>query len=94
MTATFFTAEQLLTIAEDRATNARPACIGGLNTNDLGDFRHAVRNAAAGALLHIPGACAQTDTFPCVGQLEDGTRLFADGRHPGVDAADWAAIVD
>ena len=91
---TFFTAEQLLTIAEDRATAGNPAVIGGIYSRDLADFRHAVRTAAVGAVLHIPGAMAQTDSFPCVGQLQDGTRLFQDYSHPGIDADEWALIAD
>lgn len=93
--ANFFTAEQLLYIAEDRATNGNPAVIGGIYSNDLvADFRHAVRTANVGAVLHIPGAMAQTDHYPCVGQLPDGTRLFQDFGHPNIDADDWALIVD
>lgn len=90
----FLTAEHLLTVAEQRATNARPAVIGGVSSRDVADFRHVVRNAAVGAVLHVPAPMAQTDSFPCVGQLQDGTRLFQGFSHPGVNSDDWARIAD
>lgn len=91
---TLFTADQVLAFAEDRATAGNPARTGGLDTNDLADFRQAVRYAAEGVAVYVPGAMAQTDRFRCVAELADGTRLYEADLHPGVDADDWAAIVD
>jgi hypothetical protein len=88
--ATFLTAEEVLTIAE----NKQSAVIGTTCISDLADFRHAVRYAATGAVLHIAGCMAQTDHYLCVAQLTDGTRLYEAHVHPGIDANEWSAIVD
>jgi TPP-dependent indolepyruvate ferredoxin oxidoreductase alpha subunit len=88
--ATFLTAEEVLTIAE----NKQSAAIGTTYISDLADFRHAVRHAATGAVLHIAGCMAQTDHYSCVAQLTDGTRLYEAHVHPGIDANEWSAIVD
>jgi hypothetical protein len=98
---TFFTAEEVLTIAEQKAERAstayqrqQAAVIGGIYISDLADFRHAVRCAAVGSVLHVAGCQAQTDHYPCVGELSDGTRLYEAQVHPGIDADEWARIVD
>ena len=88
------TAEQVLTDAEARSCRVNPARIGSVDSNDLADFRHAVRYAAVGAVIHVPAPQAQTDHYPCVGQLSDGTRVFAVETHPGVDAGEWSSIAD
>lgn len=101
MTATFLTAEQVLTIAEDKLDQAstdymrqHAAVIGCISVADLADFRHAVRNAGQGAIVHVSGCMAQLDHYTCEGQLSDGTRLFSAMVHGGIDADDWAMIVD
>ena len=98
---TLLTAEEVLTIAEqkaDRASTAymrkHAAVIGAINISDLADFRHEVRYAATGAVLHVAGCMAQTDHYVCAGELSDGTRLYEAHVHPGVDAEEWALIVD
>ena len=98
---TLLTAEEVLTIAEQKADQAsteymrkQAAVIGATYISDLADFRHAVRHAATGAVLHIAGCMAQTDHYPCVAQLTDGTRLYEAHVHPGIDADEWASIVD
>jgi hypothetical protein len=98
---TILTAEEVLTIAEKKADDAstaymrrQAAVIGAIYISDLADFRHAVRYAAEGAVLHIAGCMAQTDHYPCVGQLSDGTRLYEAHIHPGIDADEWSLIVD
>jgi hypothetical protein len=90
---TLLTAEEVLTIAEQKADQAssaymrkQSAVIGAIYISDLADFRHAVRYAATGAVLHIAGCMAQTDHYPCVAQLTDGTRLYEAHVHPGIDA--------
>jgi len=99
--ATTLTAEEVLTIAEQAAERAstpymrkQSAVIGTTYISDLADFRHAVRHAATGAVLHIAGCMAQTDHYICVAQLTDGTRLYEAHVHPGIDANEWSAIVD
>jgi hypothetical protein len=37
---------------------------------------------------------AQTDHYTCIGELTDGVRLYNAAVHPGIDADEWAAIVD
>jgi hypothetical protein len=98
---TLLTAEEVLTIAEQKADQAsteymrkQAAVIGATYISDLADFRHAVRYAATGAVLHIAGCMAQTDHYPCVAQLTDGTRLYEAHVHPGIDADEWDSIVD
>lgn len=98
---TFLTAEEVLTRAEAALENAstpymreQAARIGGIRITDLADFRHAVRTAEVGALVSVSGCQAQFDFYPCVGQLQDGTRLFSDESHPGIDAEEWALIAD
>jgi hypothetical protein len=98
---TFLIAEQVLTIAEQRLSKAstpymrkQAACIGAIDITDLADFRHAVRTAAVGAVVHVSGCMAQFDHYTCAGELSDGTRLFTADVHPGIDADEWSAIVD
>lgn len=98
---TILTAEEVLTIAERKADNAsseytrkNAAVIGSLCISDLASFRHAVRYAAVGAVLHVAGCMAQTDHYTCIGELTDGVRLYSAAVHPGIDADEWAAIVD
>ena len=99
--ATFLTAEEVLTIAEQAADRAstpymrkQSAVIGAIYVSDLADFRHAVRTATVGVVLHVSGCMAQFDHYPCVGHLSDGTPLFTAEVHPGIDADEWSAIVD
>lgn len=98
---TLLTAEEVLSIAEAKADQAstpymrkNAAVVGATYITDLADFRHAVRNASVGTSVHIAGCMAQTDHYPCVGQLSDGTRLFEAQIHPGVDLDEWSTWVD
>jgi hypothetical protein len=99
--ATLLTAEEVLTLAEgELARSSTPymrqhaATIGAISVADLADFRHAVRHACLDALVSVSGCQGQFDFYPCVGQLQDGTRIFKDESHPGIDADEWSAIVD
>ncbi len=99
--STFLTAEEVLTIAEAKADSASTAyqrktaaSIGGLYISDLADFRHAVRYAATGAVLHVAGCMAQTDHYTCVGELSDGTRLYQCQAGAAISADEWSQIVD
>jgi hypothetical protein len=100
MTA-ILTAEEVLAIAESKANQAstaygrqQAAVIGAVYITDLADFRHAVRYAVTGAVVHVAGCMAQTDHYTCIGELTDGVRLYSPAVHPGIEAAEWAAIAD
>jgi hypothetical protein len=95
------TAEEVLVIAESKADQAstaygrqQAAVIGAVYITDLADFRHAVRHAATGAVVHVAGCMAQFDHYTCIGELTDGVRLYSPAVQPGIEAAEWAAIVD
>lgn len=98
---TLLTAEEVLNIAEEVADRAstpymrkHSAVIGAIYIDEIADFRHAVRSATDGAVLHIQGCMAQFDHYPCIGRLSDGTPVFKAEVHPGIDPDEWSSIVD
>lgn len=88
---TLLTAEEVLTVAE----GARgPARIGGLDSREVADFRHAVRYAVDGAVVHVPAAMAQTDHYVAVAQLADGTRLYRAVLSAAPSTYEWSRIAN
>jgi hypothetical protein len=91
MTA-ILTDEEVLAIAESKADQAstaygrqQAAVIGAVYITDLADFRHAVRHAATGAVVHVAGCMAQFDHYTCIGELTDGVKLYNAAVHPGIE---------
>lgn len=78
----FRTAEQVITVVEGAKKYGTPSQIGALDSRDVADFRHAVRNAAEGTVVYVPVESDATAPgawlhYEVVGRLMDGTRLYA-----------------